>query len=261
MATVARLNVTPVKSTALSHPDEIVLDREGARGDHLFLFLETDGSRIRGATKASLLGIRTSYDEVSDRLTVELPDGHRIEAPASPTDGPVDVRLFDRTIRAAPVRGPIEEAVSERLARPVRLARAAPPERSGGRHRVSAISLASVEDLGRRGGVDAPPDPRRFRMLIELAGCDPYEEDTWRTLPVRIGDALVRMGDPVPRCVVTNLDPDSGRPDFPTLEVLAGYRRRGNEVLIGVYGEVEEPGRVRVGDRAAPERAGRSASR
>jgi hypothetical protein len=261
MAIVARLNVTPVKSTGLSHPDEIWLDPEGARGDHLFLFIEDDGSRIRGVAKASLLGIRTSYDASEDRLTVELSKGERIEADAAPTDEPTGVALFDRTIEAAPVRGPIDEAVSERLARSVRLARVVPPERSGGRHRVSVVSLPSVEDLGRRGGVDTAPDPRRFRMLIELADCHPYEEDTWGGLPVRIGEALVRIGSPVPRCVVTNLDPDSGRPDFPTLELLAGYRRRGNEVLFGVYGGVEEPGRVRVGDRAAPEREGRSASR
>jgi hypothetical protein len=263
MAIVSRLNVTPVKSTGLSHPDEISLEREGARGDHLFLFLETDGSRIRGATKASLLGLRTSFDAAADRLTLELPEGELVEADAAPTDRPLDVALFDRTIRAAPVRGPIDEAVSERLARAVRLARVVPPERSGGRHRVSAVSLPSVEDLGRRGGAAGPPDPRRFRMLIELDGCDAYEEDTWRGRSVRVGEALVRIGDPVPRCVVTNLDPDSGRPDFPTLEVLADYRCLGNAVLFGVYGDVEEPGRVRVGDPAAPERAtrDRSASR
>ena len=38
LATVARFNVTPVKSTALHHPDSIDLRRDGAVGDRRFLF-------------------------------------------------------------------------------------------------------------------------------------------------------------------------------------------------------------------------------
>lgn len=52
----------------------------------------------------------------------------------------------------------------------------------------------------------------------------------------------------MPRCVLTTLHPDTGEPDFPTLDVLASYRRREGELLFGVYADVEEPGRVRVGD-------------
>jgi uncharacterized protein YcbX len=85
-------------------------------------------------------------------------------------------------------------------------------------------------------------------MLIELDGCTPHQEDSWSGKRVRLGDAIVRVGSLVPRCVITTLDPDTGRPDFPTLDVRATYRTRDREVVFGVYGSVARPGTIRVGD-------------
>ncbi|RPJ14943.1 MAG: MOSC domain-containing protein, partial [Actinobacteria bacterium] len=46
MPTVARFNVTPVKSTALHHPDRIRLDDRGAAGDRRFFFVDASGKRF-----------------------------------------------------------------------------------------------------------------------------------------------------------------------------------------------------------------------
>jgi uncharacterized protein YcbX len=121
------------------------------------------------------------------------------------------------------------------------------PEYAGGMHRVSVVSRASIADVGARGG-DPALDPRRFRMLVELDGLGPYEEDTWQGRQVRIGDAVIRLGDRMPRCVMTTLDPDTGEKDFDTLDVLAGHRKIGAELLLGVYGDVERSGVARAGD-------------
>jgi uncharacterized protein YcbX len=88
-------------------------------------------------------------------------------------------------------------------------------------------------------------------MMIELEGDEPYEEDGWSGALVRVGGAVVRVGDRMPRCVLTTLDPDTGHADFPALDVLATYRRSGTELQLGVYADVETPGRVRVGDAVA----------
>jgi len=125
------------------------------------------------------------------------------------------------------------------------------PEYAGGIDRVSIVSRASVDDLGSRGGVDGL-DSRRFRMLIEIADAEPFEEDTWAGRPIRVGDAVVTVGDPMPRCVVTTLNPDTAEKDFPTLDILASYRKRGTELLFGMYGDVEVAGEVRVGDAVEP---------
>lgn len=247
MPTVARFNVAPVKSTSLQHPDEIQLGPNGVDIDRRFLFVGADGARISGGGKAALLGIRSTFDADRDWLTLELPDGTRTEGDAVPAGDEMAVTLFDRTVDARPVPGPFDAAVSRLLDRDVVLVRVERPERGGGARPVSIVSTASVDELGRRAERETP-DPRRFRMLVEVEGCAPHEEDMWSDLRLRMGDAIVRVGDGVPRCVLTTMHPDTGVPDFPTLEVLATYRRREGELLFGVYADVEAPGRVSVGD-------------
>lgn len=253
MPTVARFNVTPVKSTALQHPDEIVVTELGVEGDHRFLFLEADGTRPSTAAKAPLLSIHTSYDPAAGTLSASFRDGWTAVADVSARGEAVRVALYDREVMGRVLDGPIPDAVSARLGRPIHLVRIDQPEYAGGRHRMTMVSLESVRDLGRRGGLDgAGPDPRRFRMTVELDGCEPYEEDSWKGRPVRLGEAVVRVGDGVARCALTTMHPETGEKDFETLRVLAGYRKRGSELLFGVYADVMEPGRIRVGDSVEP---------
>jgi hypothetical protein len=250
---VARFNVTPVKSTALQHPYEIAVTERGVEGDHRFLFLEADGSRPSTEAKAPLLSIRADYDSATELLSVSFPDGGSIESDASSGRRHVRVRLFDREVQGRFVDGPIAEVLSERLGRQIRLVRVDEPEYAGGRHRLSLVSLASVDELGRRGSLDdGALDPRRFRMTVELDGCEPYEEDSWSGRLVRLGEAVVRVGDGVARCALTTMHPVTGEKDFDTLQVLAGYRKRCTELLLGVYADVVEPGRIRVGDAVEP---------
>ena len=248
MPSVARFNVTSVKSTMLRHPDQIELTPNGVEGDHDFLFLEADGRRISTGRKAPFLGIRATHDSDDDRLTLELPDGTRVEGPVTAVGSPLEVEMYDRAIKVRAVDGPFASAISRYIGREIVLARAEPPHRARPTRPVSIVSLASVAELGRRGGRGDVPDPRRFRMLIEVNGCSSHEEDSWSGGLIRIGEALVRVGDGIPRCLVTTLHPETGEHDYPTLDVLATYRKRDGELQFGVYGDVERPGRIRVGD-------------
>jgi len=120
---------------------------------------------------------------------------------------------------------------------------------------LTVISHASVHDLGRRGGFEGDLDPLRFRINLELAGCDPFEEDSWDGLRVRVGSAVVRIDGQIPRCVVTTQDPRTGVHDWNTLKQIAAFRppmadRVG--IPFGVYATVESPGEVAIGDEVAP---------
>ena len=86
-------------------------------------------------------------------------------------------------------------------------------------------------------------------MLIEVDGLAPYDEDDWQGGRVRVGDAVVRIGERMPRCVMTTLDSDTGVPDTPVLHALASDRTVGTQVVLGVYGDVERPGPIAVGDQ------------
>ena len=64
-----------------------------------------------------------------------------------------------------------------------------------------------------------------------------------------------RLQGLVGRCAVTTPDPETGVNDLDTLRMIKRYRGdvEGEEPLpFGVWGSVEQPGRVRVGDAVEP---------
>ena len=71
---------------------------------------------------------------------------------------------------------------------------------------------------------------------------------------LRLGQAVIQIGGPVSRCATTTRDPSTGERDFDSLRAIAAYRgkREGKKIDFGVYAQVVEPGRVRVGDHVQP---------
>jgi uncharacterized protein YcbX len=251
MPTVARLNVTPVKSTALQHPDEIRLEPYGAAGNRDFYFVDQDG-RLQGGSKfGPYVMITSEHDPATERLVLRFPDGTVVEGDGSALAEAITTDFYGRSVPAHVLDGPWAEAVSRFVGRPIRLARVDRPGDGADIETVTIVSLASVDELSQQGGADARVDPGRFRMLLELDGCAPHEEDSWRGRRLAVADAVIRVGDPVPRCVVTTQDPRTGRRDFPTLSVIKQYRGVADgELQFGVYGRVERPGTIRMGDEA-----------
>jgi uncharacterized protein YcbX len=97
-------------------------------------------------------------------------------------------------------------------------------------------------------------DGRRFRMLIDLEGAAPREEDSWIGRRIALGDAILRVTKPDARCAITTQDPDTGVRDLDTLRTIISYRglREGKHADLGVLADVERPGRIRVGDEVVP---------
>jgi uncharacterized protein len=117
-------------------------------------------------------------------------------------------------------------------------------------HPATLLTDGSVARLGAELGVEHI-DARRFRMLIDLAGGDAHEEDRWVGGRIALGDAVLRISAPVPRCAITTQDPTSGERDLDTLRAIKGYRGivNGKDLMFGVWGEVERPGMIRLGDQ------------
>jgi uncharacterized protein YcbX len=162
----------------------------------------------------------------------------------------LETRFFGQEDHVPEVIGPWAAAISEFFGRPLRLV-ASPTAVDRGV--AAAVSLVSRGSLRRLAEQAAQPelDARRFRMLIEIDGVAPHDEDGWVGSQVRIGPALLRMHGHVGRCLITSRDPDTAAVDLPTLELLGQYRRQivSTEPLpFGIYGEVLEGGTVRLGD-------------
>jgi len=251
--TVSRLSIAPVKGMALVHPEEISLEPFGVAANRRFFVVDEDGRRYGQIRDGTMARIQPEYDEAGERLTLRFPDGDVADGVPGLGDEIV-TDFYGRPVRGRVVDGPWSDAISRFAGRPLRLIRSDEPGAGvdRGLGPVTMLSDASLDELARHAEVDGV-DARRFRMLVGIAGCEPHEEDSWLGGRVRVGAALVRLHEPVGRCAITTQNPDSGVPDFDTLREIRHYRGlRGKEIDFGVFGEVVEPGRVRVGDAVEP---------
>jgi uncharacterized protein YcbX len=258
MARVSWLTIAPVKGLALRHPKEILLERHGVAENRRFYLVEPDGRRFGARECGELFEIEADYDAAAGRLSLRFPGGQVVDGEVR-LGGQLETDFWGRPVAGRLVEGPWAEALSAFAGRPLRLARSDEPgagvDRGTARGPVTLVSDASLAELGRQSGGDVPVDGRRFRMLVGVDGCGPHEEDSWLGLPVRIGEATVRLTATVGRCVVTTRNPDTGERDFDTLKAIKAYRGQNpvtRELDLGVYGFVVEPGRVRVGDPVEP---------
>lgn len=255
MRAVARLSIAPVKSLGLSHPGEIRLERSGAVGDRVFHLVDEAGHLFGGLRHGPLVRVRSEWEPATERLRLTLPDGTTVEGPAGEgaLGEPTVTDLWGHPVPGRVVKGPFAAGLSGFVGREVRLVRPDRPGDASDAAPATLLSTASVRELARRSGAGEALDARRFRTLIEIDGCSPHEEDTWDGRAIRVGGALLRVRGRVPRCQVTQRDPDTGLRDFPTLRAIAAYRAApGGDIPFGVYGEVLEPGTVRLGDEVRP---------
>lgn len=251
-ATVARISIAPVKSMALSHPSTVRLEDHGVRGDRLYFVVDGDGRLLTGSGFGPLVRVRPEVGD--DHLALTLPDGSRIDGPTSRGGESLEVVFHGRPVAARTVPGPWDEALSAMIGGPVRLAAPQRPGDARDDEPATLVSLASIEAIGAEAGVGPSLDARRFRMTFDVTGLDAFEEDGWIGRSVRVGEAIVRIGEPVPRCVVTTQHPETGEVDAKVLDAIERLRGRTprGKLPLGVYASVERPGRVNVGDVVTP---------
>jgi hypothetical protein len=101
-----------------------------------------------------------------------------------------------------------------------------------------------MADLNAR--LEQPIGIDRFRPNIYVEGPPAFDEDTW--VEVRIGESLLRVVKPCPRCAVTTVDPSTGERGREPLRTLSAYRKREGGVMFGQNALHEGTGRLTVGD-------------
>lgn len=262
-ARVLRAGLSPVKGTRHLSLPQLQLEPYGATGDRRLCLLDiTARAVLRTVQHPALV---TVHAELRDGvLTVSLPDGRTataaMEAAIEAAGGERLVcdywgRPAELDVLAGPDAGRIAALFAERLGKPVALALAQPRAvifAAG----LTLVTQASLADLAARAGQTI--DPARFRATFVLdAGhtgepnAEPYAEDGWSGSELRLGEAVVRVGGPIGRCAVIDVDPVTGARDGRLLRALAAYRPRlsTGEPAFGVYAEVVQPGVVPVTPR------------
>lgn len=252
MGSVAWITIAPVKALALVRLDEVELEPFGVRENRRFYLVDENGRMINGKVIGPLVRIVPDYDEAVGRLALHMPDGDVVSGQVE-VGRTLTTSFFGRPVAGRPVDGPWSEALSEIAGRTLRLVRTEEPGHGadrGSRAGVSLVGTASLGALAGAAGVDEV-DGRRFRMLFGVDGFPAHAEDAWIDRLVRIGDAVVRPRGNVGRCAVTTQNPETGVPDLDTLRALGQYRgdvETSEPLPFGIWGEIVEPGRVRVDD-------------
>jgi uncharacterized protein len=250
MPRVGRLSIAPVRSLGLQHPTEIELTDRGVVEDRRF-FLTNDANRlVDQLTVFKLVQVASRTNPEATTLWMGFPDGTEVDGEVEVAEA-VETAIHGRTGVGHRVVGPWDEALTDFVGMPIRVIRCDRPGGTRSGNPASIVSGASVQELAAHAGLDWV-DPRRFRMLIDLEDAAAREEDTWLGKRVRIGDAILAVTKPDARCAMTTHDPDTGEPDLDTLRTIISYKglRDGKNADLGVLADVEQPGRVRVGDEA-----------
>jgi uncharacterized protein len=247
---VISLALTPVKGTRLRQVESLELTARGARGNREFFVIDERNRMVNGKQVGELNQVVSELVDGELRLTL---GADTLSAPVR-LGPPIRARFYSRTVEGRQLEGPLSDALSEFVGREVRLLAAAGAVDRGARGAVTLISRASLEQLASAAGIDSV-DARRFRMLVEIDGVGPHEEDQWVGRTARLGeDAVVRFGGHVGRCLVTSRDPETGEIDLPTLDILRDYRGdldTTEPLAFGIHGSVRKPGTIRAGDRVS----------
>jgi len=263
---VVRAGFAPVKGTRHLAYDAVRLDEQGPVGDRGYALVDLRGEGVTTTPATSpgparvlktvqnptLIAVRAEL--VGRRLDVVLPDGEGASAEPVATGEMVTSDYWGRQTPLELVDGPHAELFSRWLGRPVRLARAGRGDvvYAGA---VTLIGTASLCDLAEHvgdPGLARIEQAARFRPTLVVETEEPFVEETWLGRVLRLGPAAdaptVRVGVPIPRCAVIDLDPVSGGRGTRLLKTLASYRplNTAGEPAFGVFAEVVSPGVARV---------------
>jgi hypothetical protein len=248
--TVSQLAIAPVKGMRLQRTGEVRLGQHGVTGDREFLVIGEDGQLLLTGQTPALLQVEPAWDPVRNVLALGFPDGDVVQDTPEP-GAPASTRMYDgREIPGWIIPGRLGAALSAYLGQPVHLFKRAPEHIGNDDQPVTLMSQASLQALAPELNGTAP-DSRRFRMTITITGTDAWAEHAWHGQEVTIGEVILRVIAPVPRCVVTTRNPESGATDARILHALARLRGK-NDITFGVWCEILRPGRIHIGDVVVP---------
>ena len=257
MLTVAQINIAPVKSMALVSLTDANLELGGIRSDRRFYLVNEQGRLLTRRQLGKLAQLSASWDDAAQQLRIAFPDGTALEG-CPELGNPVWTLIWGRRVRGRPLLGEWSAALREFCGQPVSLMMSDLPGQAFDEFPVSVLSRASIarlsdelglgQDMAMAGG---GLQSDRFRPTLLLDGCEPHQEDGWLTQAIRVGDAVIRILAPDPRCAIINQHPDTGAADADAVQAILGYRPNALAAYFGVYGIVEKAGVVRVGDGVA----------
>ena len=243
---VPSLGFAHVKGTRHEARPGAAVDAHGPIGDREFCFVDVERRQVLKTVQNPRL-IRMTTSLVDDTLTITLPDGRSASGVSVGQGEHLTCSYWKRPVDLELTDGPHSQLASEWLGKPVRLARARRGDVIYGAG-LSIVTTASIRELADRSGHhELLDETARFRATLVLDADEPFIEETWRGRDVTVnvpdvGALRVRIGDPIARCAILDLDPITGERGSNLLKTLAASRPRNEagEPYFGVNAEVIE---------------------
>jgi len=225
IGTLLGLNRYPVKSMRGESLERATVEPRGVIADRLWAVLDPDGKLGSGKSTQrfrKMDGLLFCRAELAgDGVIVTLPDGARYDG-----DDPA-----------------LAAALSGVVGRSVTLGKegAIPHHDAAAVHVLTTASLRTLSALVGEESLD----PRRFRanILLDVDG-DGFVEDAWVGRRIAIGDVVLRIQAPSPRCVMVDAAQGDDLPaDGRLLKLISDQ----NALNLGVKAEVVSAGTLIVG--------------
>ncbi len=208
----------PVKSMMGQSVKEVAVSANGFEGDRQFVVI-SDRGKFRTARECpSLLLVKALYAD--GHLTLSAGGGLCVSVPLSATALELQtVKVWDDEVTGADMGDEVAHWLSNYLGKASRLLSIVDASVRQGKYRGTPKSFAdagpllltsdaSLVDLNAR--LESPVRHQNFRPNIVIAGkMEPFEEDLWEE--IKIGDIHMQVAWGCNRCVLTTVDPDSGK--------------------------------------------------
>ncbi len=257
--TLAHINVFPIKSCAPLTLDQAFVESRGLRGDRRWMVVDAEGRFVTARKHSRLVLIRARFDD--DALILDAPGMTSLRLTRSLNPEKVVTTIWRDEVVADIADAEANSWIREYLGFAARFAfmddacvRPVDPDFAHLGDEVSfadgyplmVISQTALDDLNAR--LQSPVPMLRFRPSLVVANTSPHAEDSWRS--IRIGDIRFDVVKPCVRCMLTTVDPETGRFDESgePLRTLISYRRTDKGVTFGQNLIPRGTGTIKVGD-------------
>ncbi len=239
---ITQLFIYPIKSLAGIAVQEAELCATGLLHDRRWMLVDRNNRFISQREFHELCLFQTAFTEKG--ISIRYKEDELI-IPFYLTEGsPLMVTIWDDEVSALPAPGEINDWFSRQLNKDIRLVympddtkRLVDTKYTNEKEIVSfadgypllVIGQASLDLLQSK--VQEKMSIERFRPNLVFSGGEPHCEDTWQQFT--INQLSFKGVKPCGRCVITTIDPSTGKTSAEPLKTLARYRQKEHKILFG----------------------------
>jgi len=251
----------PLKSAKGEALQQIGLDKLGLDGDRRWMLVDESSGRFLTQRAVAQMSQLSALWNAEGGLTLSAPGHSPMNVVLPGSDAELrGVTIWRDTLRVPDAGDAAAAWVSKFIGQPTRLVqvpldRARTTQAGFGKDDdqvafadgfpLLLIGQASLENLSHE--VGRPMEMLRFRPNLVIEGSEAFAEDGWKR--IRIGEVEFRVVKPCSRCILTTIDPKTGKRsvDREPFATLQKYRSTADGAMFGQNLVNDGNGRLEVG--------------